>query len=343
MDNRDNRDNRHEGTEARRHEGRGKASRQGVPRAPNPFLPSSSLRAFVPSCLAPFSSLSLFARDIKISHTLFALPFALLSTFLAAGGLPKIGMLILILLCMVTARTVAMAANRLLDAKLDAQNPRTQNRAIPSGRLSRSFVLAALLFCAVAFIAASSLFWVYYNNRLPLIFSVPVLLFLCAYPFLKRFTQLCHYYLGAALALAPIGAWVAIKGELNAPPLWMAAAVLAWTAGFDILYACQDYRSDLESGLFSVPAKLGIPLALWVARFTHLLSAAMLIMLGLQSPLLGPIYFSAVGITIALLIIEHALVRSNDLSKINLAFFTINGLISLLLGTAGIIEILLRR
>src|SRR4051812_45262199 len=207
------------------------------------------------------------------------MPFALLSTFLAAhqrwNGLPKWGQLGLILICMVTARTVAMASNRLLDAKLDAKNPRTARRAIPSGALSRGFVGSALTLCAIAFIAATSLIGIFYSNWLPLILSIPVLAFLASYPLLKRFTRLCHYYLGTALALAPVCAWIAIAGTIALPPLLMALAVLSWTAGFDIIYACQDYQSDLETGVISVPAKVGIAKALWIARLTHVFSLSM--------------------------------------------------------------------
>src|SRR5947207_6516978 len=216
------------------------------------------------SAIAVEPKLLTFARDIKISHTIFAMPFALLSTFLAAGGSPRLGQLILIVLCMVAARTVAMCANRLLDAELDARNPRTAMRAIPTGKLSRTFMTAALLACGFAFVFCTALFDIFYKNRLPLILSVPVLLFLIAYPLLKRFTRLCHYYLGAALALAPVCAWIAIAGTVAIPPMLMVLAVLSWTAGFDIIYACQDYQSDLETGVVSVPSKFGIPAALWI-------------------------------------------------------------------------------
>ena len=291
--------------------------------------PRQSLRA----------KLSLFARDIKISHTVFALPFALLSTFLAAGGVPAAGKLLLILVCMVTARTVAMAANRLLDARLDALNPRTAGRAIPSGKLSTSFYAAVLAACGLAFLLATAGFWFAYRNPWPLILAIPVLLFLCGYPLLKRFTRLCHYYLGAALALAPVCAWVAVTGSIAPPPLWMAAAVLCWTAGFDIIYACQDYQSDLECGVFSVPAKIGVGPALWVSRATHVVCVAMLVMLGLSSTELGALYFTGVAAAILLLVVEHSLVKPTDLSKVNLAFFTFNGIISLLLGTLGVIDV----
>lgn len=287
--------------------------------------------------------LSLFARDIKISHTLFAMPFALLSTFLAAGGWPRLGQLALIVLCMISARTVAMASNRLLDANLDALNPRTARRAIPAGVLSRGFVVAILCLCTAIFIASTSLFKIIYLNPWPLYLSAPVLLFLAGYPLLKRFTQLCHYYLGAALALTPVCAWIAIAGRLNLAPVLMAGAVLFWTAGFDIIYACQDYQSDLQTGVFSIPAKIGIAGALRLSRFTHLVSAALLIALGLYSPQLRWLYFAGVGVAVLLLIIEHSIVKPTDLSKVGLAFFTINGIISLLLGTLGIVDVVLSK
>jgi 4-hydroxybenzoate polyprenyltransferase len=252
------------------------------------------------------------------------------------------GKLGLILVCMVTARTVAMAANRLLDARLDAMNPRTLRRAIPSGALSRAFVLMALLLCAGGFVAACGGFYFLYANPWPILLSLPVLAFVSVYPFFKRFTRLCHYWLGACLALAPICAWVAIGGRIDWPPVVMAAAVLLWTAGFDILYACQDYESDVACGVFSVPAKVGIGRALWIARATHALCAVALISIGLVSPTLGTFYFVGAAIAIGLLIVEHSLVKADDLSKVTLAFFTINGVISLLVGTLGLIDVLRR-
>ncbi|HSU68337.1 MAG TPA: UbiA-like polyprenyltransferase, partial [Tepidisphaeraceae bacterium] len=222
-----------------------------------------------PPSRAILKKFSLFAGDIKIHHTVFALPWALLSTFLAADGMPAPGKLLLILVCMVTARTVAMSANRLLDARFDALNPRTARRAIPSGALSATFFWTATAVCFLTFVVATALFQVVYHNPWPLILSIPVLLFLGGYPLLKRFSRLCHYYLGMALALAPACAWIAIKGDLELPPVLMFVAVLFWTAGFDIIYACQDYASDVACGVFSVPAKLGIGPALWVSRVTH--------------------------------------------------------------------------
>ena len=187
------------------------------------------------------------------------------------------------------------------------------------------------------------MFWVFYHNRWPLLLSVPVLLFVVAYPLLKKFTRLCHYYLGAALGLAPICAWIAIRGDLSLTPILMAGAVLLWTAGFDIIYACQDYASDLACGVFSVPAKIGIGPALWVSRVTHLFCIALLIAIGFSTtPALGALYFTGVGIAIVLMLIEHSIVQPDDLSKVGLAFFTINGIISLLLGTLGILDVLTR-
>ena len=302
---------------------------------PTPGVPGEG--AARPSLGEKFES---FARDIKISHTVFALPFALFGTFLAANGLPKVGVLTLILVCMVKGRTVAMASNRLLDATLDARNPRTAGRAIPSGRLSRTFYASVLAACGFAFLAACAAFWFAYRNPYPVLLALPVLLFLSAYPLLKRFTRLCHYYLGAALALAPVCAWLAVRGSLAPTPFWMAGAVLCWTAGFDIIYACQDYLSDVECGVFSVPAKIGIGPALWVSRLTHLACVAMFVGLGRSSPALGTLYWTGIAVGVLLLIVEHSLVRPDDLSKVGLAFFTVNGVISLLLGTLGVIDVL---
>lgn len=286
------------------------------------------------------NSIRALAADIKLSHSVFALPWAVLATFMAAKGHPAIGQLALILICMVLARTCAMAANRLLDARLDAINPRTARRAIPAGRLSKGFVACAIALCAAGFIAAAAGFGVFYHNWIPLYACVPVLAFLTAYPLLKRFSELCHYYLGAALALAPACAWIAIAGRLAIPPLLMGAAVLLWTAGFDILYACQDVDSDRATGVHSVPARLGIARALWVARLSHVACVGVLVALGFISLQLGTAYFVAVGAAGVLLIIEHSVVAADDLSRLNLAFFTLNGVVSIVIGTCGLIDVL---
>jgi 4-hydroxybenzoate polyprenyltransferase len=287
--------------------------------------------------------LRMFADDIKIHHTVFALPWAILSAVLAGRTFPgsltagKIG---LILICMVTARTMAMSANRIIDAELDARNPRTARRAIPSGSLSPRFVLAILTICCCGFIAATAGFEIFYHNIWPVIFSLPVLAYLCGYPFMKRFTRLCHYYLGVALALAPVCAWLAVAGRIDWPPAIMFVIVASWTAGFDIIYACQDFSSDLECGVYSVPARIGISRALWVSRATHFVAVGMLIVLGLVVSQFGVLYFVGAGTVIVLLIVEQSLVKPNDLSKVNLSFFMINGVISLIVGTLGIIDLM---
>lgn len=286
----------------------------------------------------------LFAGDIKIAHTVFAMPWAILSAALAGKMFPgslTAGKILLVIACMVTARTVAMAANRLIDADLDARNPRTAARAIPSGKLSRRFVTAILAICCCGFVAAAAGFEFLYRNPWPLIFSGPVLVYLCGYPYMKRFTRLCHYYLGVALALAPVCAWIAISGRIDWPPAVMFAIVAAWTAGFDIIYACQDYASDLATGVISAPAKMGIPAALWLSRATHFLAAAMLLVLGTIVPQFHLCYWIGAGLAISLLIVEQSLVRPNDLSKINVSFFTINGIISIVVATLGIVDLIL--
>ena len=285
--------------------------------------------------------LAAFAADIKLSHTVFALPFALLATVLAGervGGL-RPGQVGLIVACMVFARTAAMAANRLLDADLDAANPRTAGRAIPAGRTPRGFVALMLAGSAIAFVATTAGFLIFYGNGLPLLLSGPVLAFLCAYPLLKRFTALCHYYLGLALALAPVCAQIAVAGNVSAAALWMAAGVWCWTAGFDILYGCQDYAHDRAAGVRSVPARLGVARALWVARATHALAAACLFAVGVASPALGSVYYAGVALASVVLVAEHAIVRADDLSRLNLAFFTLNGVVSVTIGTLGIIDV----
>lgn len=294
----------------------------------------------------PITQFVAFARDIKLSHTVFAMPWAILAMFMAVGktrpsGWPAWGQVGLIVLCMVFARTFAMASNRLLDARLDALNPRTQGRAIPSGRVSARFVVLMLFLAGTGFVVSTAGFRAYFDNPYPLLLSIPVLLFLGAYPLLKRVSWLCHLYLGLALAIAPLCAWVAIAGV---PPAWlylMAGAVLTWTAGFDIIYACQDYDSDRQTGVHSIPARFGIAPALWLSRGLHLLCILMLFALGWTSPMLGTIYLIGSTAAAVLLVVEQSLVRADDLSRVGLAFFTLNGIVSLLVGTLGIVDVLM--
>lgn len=299
----------------------------------------------LPASDAPRSRLIEFASDIKLSHSIFALPFALLSTVLACESVgrrfPSVSQIVLIVVCMVIGRSFGMGMNRLLDASLDAMNPRTARRSIPAGRLSRGTALAILVGCAIAFQAATLGFGFLHANWHPAMLAVPVLLLLGAYPLFKRFTRWCHFYLGFCLALAPVCAWVAIAGTISVIPLLMAAAVLCWTAGFDILYATQDVDSDRSTGVFSVPAAFGVARSLWIARFTHLVCLGLLVTLGVVSVPLHTLWFVAVAIVAGIFAVEHAIVKPNDLSRLNLAFFTLNGIVSVCLGTLGIVDALI--
>lgn len=297
-----------------------------------------------PVPLSNRSRLLEFASDIKLSHSVFALPFALLSTVLASRERSDrtlhLGQIALIVGCMIVGRSFAMGMNRLLDAAHDAANPRTKNRAIPAGRLSRGSAIAILVTCALLFEGIACGFLAYHNPW-PALLALPVLALLGAYPLFKRFTRFCHMYLGFCLALAPLCAWVAIAATWDATPFLMAAAVLCWTSGFDILYATADYDHDVATGTFSMPAAIGIPRALWVARFTHVACIALLVAVGLTSGPLDLLWFVAVAIVSVVFAVEHSIVKPNDLSRLNLAFFTLNGFVSLTLGLVGIIDALL--
>ena len=291
----------------------------------------------------------LLARDIKLSHTVFAMPFALLAMVLASASastpgatglarLPGAATIVLIILCMVLARTMAMAINRWADARIDATNPRTQGRAIPSGKLSPTFMLSVAIGCAFAFILAAAGFWLLNDNAWPVLLSPAVLAFLAGYSFTKRFTWLCHVYLGMALAISPVAAAVAIApGFLAQPDAWLLSGmVMCWVAGFDIIYALQDVEVDRETGLHSMSARLGVKTALWISRALHVISLALLITLSQTSGLLHIRFTVGVGIVAALLLLEHILVAGSRRHHIPMAFFTVNGIISLLLGGLGI-------
>ena len=272
-----------------------------------------------------------FLRDLRVTlemikweHSIFALPFAFCGAFLAAGGIPSWRQLGWIIVAMVAARSAAMAFNRLADASIDAANPRTQSRALPAGALSKEFVaLFVVTSCAVFVLAAWQL------NRLTLLLSPVALAVVLLYSYTKRVTRWSHLVLGFSLGIAPAAAWIAVRGSLDPHILLLTAAVMFWVAGFDILYACQDYEFDQQAGLHSVPRHWGISRALWVARFFHL---AMLLLLAtlLSAFGLGKVAAIGVGAVAALLIYEHSLVSSKDLSKLNAAFFTMNGVISVI-------------
>jgi 4-hydroxybenzoate polyprenyltransferase len=280
-------------------------------------------------------SLRSFLELIRFSHTLFALPFALTSAALAWSRPPAAFhwlQLAGILLCMVFARSTAMAFNRLIDREFDARNPRTAGRHLPAGTLTAGAVGLFTLACAAGFVA-STLVFLRFDNSWPLYLSVPVLAFTCAYSYTKRFTALAHFWLGASLLLAPLAAWIAIRGLGGwgdlAAPLVLGGAVLFWVAGFDILYACQDADFDRRARLHSIPAVLGIPAGLRVAAGCHAVMLVLLLALyWAAAPELGYVYLAGVAAVAALLVYEHWLVRPDDLSRVNQAFFQVNGVIS---------------
>jgi 4-hydroxybenzoate polyprenyltransferase len=263
---------------------------------------------------------------IKIEHTLFALPFAFLGAVLAARGVPSAWQIVWIIVAMVGARSTAMAFNRIADRDYDARNPRTKMRAIPAGALSVGFVwLFTIVSATIFFIAAAML------NRMTLLLAPVALASVVVYSYTKRWTLLSHLVLGWCLAIAPTGAWIAVRGAIDSPiPLLLSAVVMLWTAGFDVLYACQDYEFDLQEGLYSIPARFGINGSLWISRALHLAAFAALLTLYFLTNrgILAVVGLIATG---SLLIYQHTLVRANDLSRLNAAFFTTNAFVSVIL------------
>ena len=284
-----------------------------------------------------FRKIAIFLEMIKFSHTIFALPFALAGALLAAGGLPTVAQLFWIVMAMVGARTAAMALNRLIDAEIDARNPRTAGRAIPAGLISKgvtiAFIAGSLLLLLVS---AAQL------NQLCLLLSPLAIFFLVLYSYCKRFTSLAHVVLGICLAVAPIGAWVAIRGTLDASAFILGAAVLFWVAGFDILYALQDLDFDRKAGLHSIPVLLGVDGSLWTARMFHLVMIALL--LGLFATMkLGAYFMIGIVVTSGMLLYEHWLLRDGDLQKLDAAFFNMNGYISIVILLSTAAEVFMRQ
>jgi len=285
------------------------------------------------------------ASDIKLHHSVFALPFALLGATLAAvtpQGVPwgsMAGPLALVVGCMVSARTVAMLANRIADAAIDARNPRTVGRAIPSGRLSRRAALVMALVSVLAFEACIAAFAVLFANPWPLFLQVPVLPWLVSYPLAKRFTWLCHAWLGASLAMSVPAAALAMRPEAALLPViwWIAGMVLLWVTGFDVIYALQDVETDRRDGLHSMPASLGTGPALMMSLLMHVGSVLCLVQAWRVEPRLGTGFMLAVGLVAGLLAVEHATVRRWGTTRMALTFFTLNGCVSIVLGTAGIL------
>ncbi|TVQ54374.1 MAG: 4-hydroxybenzoate octaprenyltransferase [Phycisphaerales bacterium] len=304
--------------------------------------------------LHPITAAREMAGDIKLAHSVFALPFALLASFMAVPGSDAGwrgidwsrfgGQLALIVLAMVLARTVAMLANRYLDRNIDARNPRTAGRAIPAGRLSPGQVLMAILLLGGAFVLTCGGFGVFFGNWWPLLLSLPVLFWISAYGWFKRFTKWCHLYLGSSLAISPLAAAIAIQpASLGAQPaLWLLALmVLSWVAAFDIIYALQDIEIDRKEGLHSIPSRLGMERGLWISRALHTISAAALAAAWFMDERFSVLFGIGVVCVVALLIYEHATVSRWGTKKIALAFFTLNGVISCSLGVLGCLDIVL--
>lgn len=279
--------------------------------------------------------LKIILEMIKFEHTIFALPFAIMSAFIAAEGLPPLSKLGWILVAMVGARSCAMAFNRLADAEIDSENPRTAMRAIPAGLITKGAVWGFTLISAGLLVFAA-----WRLNLLALALSPVALAVIMGYSYTKRFTALSHLWLGLALSISPVGAWIAITGRFDWTPIILCCVVLLWTAGFDIIYACQDVNFDRKHGLHSIPARLGIRWALWVSSALHVVAVFLLFCIPLFTKM-GHFYFVGVWIVVFIFIYEHAIVKPNDLSRVNLAFFTLNGMISLVLMALSITDILL--
>jgi 4-hydroxybenzoate polyprenyltransferase len=274
---------------------------------------------------------------IKWEHSVFALPFALCGAMLAAGGIPTGRSLLWIVVAMISARSAAMAFNRLADASMDAANPRTQTRALPAGILTPAFVATFVVISCVIFVLAA-----WQLNRLAFALSPLALLILLLYSYMKRFTRWSHLVLGFALGIAPAGAWIAVRGSLDPRILLLTAAVTFWVGGFDILYSCQDCEFDQQFGLHSIPRYTGIGPALWIARAFHLFMLMLLLGFVLVFSL-GNLALVGVAVVALLLAYEHSLVSANDLSKLNAAFFTMNGVISVVFFFFVAGDLLLRR
>lgn len=276
---------------------------------------------------------------LRFSHTVFALPFALLSAWVAAGGMPPVRTLLLVLVCAVAARTAAMAFNRLVDREIDARNPRTRDRELPRGAVTPRSVGVLVAASSAVFVAGAFLL-----NPLSGRLSFPVLAVLLGYSTTKRFTWLSHAVLGLALALAPLGAWLAVRGDLEGdlrPPLLLAAGVLAWVAGFDLIYSCQDAEFDAHSGLASFPARFGARAALLAARALHAAAVLSWALFG-RAAGLGSAWWIAFLVASLLLLWEHRLVHPDDLSRVDLAFFTLNGWAGIGLFAGGALDLALR-
>ena len=274
---------------------------------------------------------------IKWEHSIFALPFALTGAVLAADGWPPMRVLLWIVVCMVSARSAAMAFNRLADARLDAANPRTAMRALPAGQLGPGFVTAFVVMAAAIFVFSAAML-----NRLTLLLSPVALVVVLLYSYMKRLTRWSHLVLGLALGIAPAAAWIAVRGSLDPRIILLTGIVLLWVGGFDVLYACQDFEHDRSAGLNSVPQAFGLEGAFWIARAMHL-STAILLFVFAHVFGLGSTALVGLAIVVLLLAYEHAIIRPGDLRRMNAAFFTLNGIISVVFFIAVAADVFWRR
>ena len=279
--------------------------------------------------------LKITLQMIKFEHTVFALPFALIAAVLAQRGLPEAWQLVWIVAAMVGARSAAMTFNRIVDYSYDLANPRTKSRALPAGTLSIGFAILFTVAMSALFVISAGLL-----NPLCFYLSFPTLAILLSYSYTKRFTSLSHIVLGFAIGLAPLGAWLAIRGSFGLAPIILGSAVMLWIAGFDIIYACQDMGFDRQAGLFSIPSRWGTARALQVSSALHIATVGLLVWIAVVSEL-GWIAYCGIGIVAAILYWEHRIVRPDDLSRVNVAFFNLNGYVSLLLLAAFATDILM--
>jgi len=309
----------------------GAEGKKVAPEKPRCHAGSASVRS-APSVL---STVVVFGRMIKFSHSVFALPFALAATAMAARGHGiTLAQVVAILVAMVGARTTAMGWNRIVDRHIDARNPRTAGRELPAGKVSLFAATMLTAISAAVFVAAAASL-----GRLCLTLSPVVLVLVLGYSFTKRFTWLCHLFLGMAIGVAPSAAWIAVRGELGLPAIWLSAAVVTWIGGFDILYALADREFDRQAGLHSIPARFGVPAALVLSAVMHLGTALALLAAG-WSASLGTIYYLGVAAVFAILVYEHSIVRPSDLSRVNVAFFNLNGYVSLIFFATTLTQIL---
>ena len=278
--------------------------------------------------------LKITLRMIRFEHTVFAVPFALIAVLLAEDGLPGRGELAWVLLAMVGARSAAMAFNRIADVGYDRTNPRTRGRALPSGALSRGFAVGFTLTMSALFILSAGML-----NRLCLYLSVPTLAILFLYSYTKRFTSLSHIVLGFAIGLSPLGAWLAVSGEFAIPPILLGSAVMLWIAGFDIIYACQDVDFDRRARLFSMPSRWGTARALKISSALHVGTVGLLIWTAWLSQS-GPLAYPGIAAVAAILYWEHRIVGPDDLTRVDVAFFNMNGYVSLVLLAAFAADVL---